>query len=119
MVEVFMRSIAALLPVLGGIVELVGFVILALELLRTNKSFLKYTGRLEGDIPTFGSLSIFDGSDGRGEFSGGTLGETSPAAKELATEIRSGKKATYIGLGFTAIGAMLQVSGATIAYCFQ
>ncbi|UFW82883.1 hypothetical protein BjapCC829_23120 [Bradyrhizobium barranii] len=114
-----MKSISQLLPVLGGIVELVGFVILALELLRTNKSFLKYTGRLEGDVPTFGSLRIFDGPDGRGELSGGTIGETSPAAKELANEIRSGKHATYVGLGFTAIGAVLQIAGATIAYYCQ
>ena len=118
-VEPGMTLISLLLPIVGGVIELVGFVILALELLRTNKSFLKYTGRLEGDVPTFGSLSVFDGPGGRGEFNGGTIGETSPAAKELAAEIRSGKNATYVGLGFTACGAILQIAGAAIAYCVQ
>jgi hypothetical protein len=119
MVEVDMKSISLLLPVFGGILELIGFVTLALELLRTNESFLKYTQRLSGDVPTFSSMIISDGPDGRGEFSGGTVGETAPAAQELAKEVKSGKTATYVGLGFTAFGAILQIAGAAVAYCIQ
>jgi hypothetical protein len=119
MVEGGMKSVSLLLPVFGGIVELVGFVILALELLRTNESFLKYTRRLSGDVPTFVSMIVSDGPDGRGEFSGGTIGETAPAALELATEVNSGKIATYVGLACTAVGATLQIAGAAMAYSFQ
>ncbi|MEZ2146362.1 hypothetical protein AAE026_29300 [Bradyrhizobium sp. DN5] len=119
MAEVDMKSVSLLLPVFGGIVEVVGFVFLAFELLRTNKSFLKYTGRISGDVPTFCSMIISDGLDGSGESSGGIIGETVPAARELATEVNSGKIATYVGLGVTAFGAMLQIAGATMAYYFQ
>jgi hypothetical protein len=114
-----MKLISLLLPIVGGVIELIGFVILAAELVRTNKSFLKYTERLAGDVPTFSSQIVSDGHNGRGEFSGGTIGETSPAAKDLASEIAAGKIATYVGLGFTAFGALLQIAGAALAYCVQ
>lgn len=64
-------------------------------------------------------MNVSDGPDGRGEFGGGTIGETAPAARELAVEVKSGRIATYVGLGFTASGAMLQIAGAALAYCFQ
>jgi hypothetical protein len=119
MTEADIKQISLLLPVFGGIIELVGFVTLALELLRTNESFLKYTSRLSGDVTTFSSMTIWDGPGGRGELGGGTAGETAPAAQELAEEVKSGKTATYVGLGFTAFGALLQIAGAAISYRVQ
>jgi hypothetical protein len=119
MAEVDMKSVSLLLPVFGGIVELVGFVILAFELLRTNESFLKYTGRLSVVVAPLSRMTFSEGPGGTGEVTGGTIGETAPAARELAREVNSGKVATYVGLGFTASGAILQIVGAATAYYFQ
>lgn len=102
---------AKIIGVAGIVIELVGFVILARELLRTNRDVVVYAKSLAGAKTTAATITGYDGPDGYIEFSGGSLGGVSPAAEQLAQQVEAGAKATWLGLILTAIGVVAQLTG--------
>jgi hypothetical protein len=95
----------------GILVELVGFVILASELLRTNADVVRYATSLAGKVTNATSIIGYDGPDGHLEIQGGSVGELAPAAARLAKQVAEGARMTWLGLGLTALGVLGQFIG--------
>lgn len=109
-----MVTYAAIFSASGIVVELLGFSILARELIRTNRDVVTYARLLAGTKTTAHTIIGFDGPDGHIEFSGGSLGQVSPAADQLAEKVEAGARATRWGLALTGVGVVGQLIGTMI-----
>lgn len=105
---------AKIISLMGIFVELLGFVVLARELIRTNRDVVSYAKSVAGIKTTAQTITGFSGPGGI-EFSGGSIGEVSPAADKLAKQVEAGAKATWIGLGLTAVGVIGQLMGTLLS----
>lgn len=110
-----MVTYAAIFSASGIVVELIGFSILARELIRTNRDVVTYARSLAGTKTTAQTITMFSGPGGQIEFDGGSLGGVSPAADKLAKQVEAGVKATWLGLGLTGVGVVGQLIGTMMA----
>lgn len=98
---------------IGILIELAGFALLAAELLRTNRDVVAYAKSLAGNITKATTIIGYESPNGAGlEFTGGSVGELAPAASRLASQVESGARKTYAGLVLTAVGVVGQFIGA-------
>lgn len=102
---------AKIISLMGIAIELGGFAILAIELVRTNADVVAYAKSLGNKTATATTIVGSDGSNGTIEFTGGQLGAMAPAAELLAFKVAGGKTRTWIGLGTTGLGVLFQFFG--------
>lgn len=97
-------------------IEFIGFVILAWELIQTNRAAVAEAKELAREKSPFDTMTVWvddeDPQNGETEIKGGTLGKMLEHIKHREIQLVASTKMIGIGVAITAFGSLLQIYAA-------